>query len=109
MNSNPYNLPRVNTKNKKSKRQQSYNKPIEQEQQVGRRYSTGFKIIIEQREIELIKILLQSCTDPKDQQIKTICERVIQAYENRPNNSSKPLVLNQATSDIIHGIFKTSW
>lgn len=106
MNSNPYNLPRVSTKSKKSKR---YTPQPTQEQPQGRRYSTGFKITVETREIELFKILLQSCTDPKDQQIKTICERIIKAYENRPSNSTKPLVLNQATSDIIHGIFKEQW
>jgi len=106
MNYNPYNLPKSKSKNKKVK-------PINPKDTpnipTGRKWDDKFKITVEEKEIEIFKVILSNCTSPEDEEVKSICERIIEAYEKHPKDSKKPLRLNQATSDRIHAIFLPSW
>lgn len=106
MNYNPYNLPKSQSKNKSKK---GINTKVVDKIPSGRKWDDKFRITIEEKEIEILKTILENCTTPEDEEIKTICERIIEAYEKHPKESRKPLRLNQATSDRIHAIFLPSW
>lgn len=108
MNYNPYNLPKSRSKySKKYQTNRNHMNPPEEEK--GRKYDHKFRITIEEREIEILKIIISNCTTPEDEEVKTICERIIEAYENHPKDSKKPLRLNQKISDRLHAIFLPSW
>lgn len=110
MNYNPYNLPRFNSKNtKKSSRQMSNINPEDTKINKGRPWDNKFRITVEEKEIKILERIIENCITPEEEFIKTICERIIEEYNNRSKDSKKPLRLNQKTSDLLHSIFLPSW